>query len=382
MKRILPLLLLAFALLSCTQTQTASFPQADSLINAAIEEGQVPGAVLCVVQADRILYNKAYGCRRVYPDTVLMTPNTIFDLASLSKVVGTGMTAMSLVDEGLLDLDAKVSQYLPDFEGDATIRDLMTHVSGLPAYAQWKLLLADHPDAGKAEKRDVLLNHVCHQPRHSEPRTRYVYSCLNFITLQYVMETITGKSLDELAQERVFGPLGMEKTGYNPGPQELVAPTEMQADSTCLWGVVHDPLAQVMNSGVSGNAGVFAPSEDLAKMALWIFATLDDKEDAKGPFNKQTLETMLRVPEGYEAFYRTPAWGVWEDFLDEREPTICPASVYHTGYTGTFIVVDPEHRLAVILLTHRVHPHDEGGINGLRRDVVDAIAHQVLSCQQ
>lgn len=377
MKRLLPLLILAFALLSCTQSQTCSFPQADSLITAAVAEGQVPGAVLCVVQGDHILYNKAYGCRRVFPDSIPMTPNTVFDLASLSKVVGTGMTAMSLVDEGLLDLDAKVSQYLPDFEGDATIRDLMTHVSGLPAYAQWKLLLADHPDADKAEKRAILLNHVCHQPRHSEPRTKYVYSCLNFITLQYVMEAITGKTLDELAEERVFGPLGMTNTGYNPGPQELVAPTEMQADSTCLWGVVHDPLAQVMNSGVSGNAGVFAPSEDLAKLALWMFATLDGKTGQKGPFGKETLQTMLRVPEGYEAFERTPAWGVWEDFLDEREPTICPKSVYHTGYTGTFIVVDPEQRLAVILLTNRVHPHDEGGINTLRRDVVDAIAHQL-----
>ena len=116
MKRLLPLLILAFALLSCTQSQTCSFPQADSLITAAVAEGQVPGAVLCVVQGDRILYNKAYGCRRVFPDSIPMTPNTVFDLASLSKVVGTGMTAMSLVDEGLLDLDARVSQYLPDFD--------------------------------------------------------------------------------------------------------------------------------------------------------------------------------------------------------------------------------------------------------------------------
>jgi len=315
----------------------------------------------------------------VYPTKEEMTANTIFDLASVSKVVGTGMTAMSFVDEGLLDLDAKVSAYLPEFEGEATVRDVMTHVSGLPPYAQWKILLADHPDATKAEKRQILLDHICHCPRHSEPRTKYVYSCLNFITMQYIMETISGKPLDELAQARVFGPLQMVNTGYNPGPQELVAPTEIQPDSTCLRGVVHDPLARIMNSGVSGNAGVFAPTEDLAKLVIWMFKTLDGKKVKHAPFSRETLQTMITVPEGYEDFYRTPAWGVWEDFLPEDfETRLDPKSVYHTGYTGTFLVVDPEHRIAVILLAHRVHPHDVGAANPLRRSVTEAVAASLI----
>lgn len=388
MKQRLLILVCAAALLgvACTRKQSTNltdnpaFATADSLIEAAIADTVIPGAVLCVVKDGEMIYNKAYGHRQVYPTFEDMTANTVFDLASLSKVVGTGMTAMTFVDEGLLDLDAPVNTYLPEFEGEATVRDVMTHVSGLPAYAQWKVLLADHPDATAFEKRLILMDHICHCPRHSEPRTKFVYSCLNFITMQYILETISGRPLDELAKARVFGPLGMDNTGYNPGPLELVAPTEIQPDSTCLRGVVHDPLARVMNSGVSGNAGVFAPSEDLAKLAVWMFRTLEGKKVKNAPFSRETLETMIAVPEGYEDFYRTLAWGVWEDFLPEDfETRLAPKSVYHTGYTGTFIVVDVEHRLAVILLTNRVHPHDTGACNPLRRSVTEAVAAALLN---
>ncbi len=364
--------------LNTIHARTPDFSKADSLINASIAAGTIPGAVLCVVQGERIVYNHAYGCSRVRPDKKKMSPNTIFDLASVSKVVGTGMTAMTLVDEGLLDLDAPVHRYLPDFEGDATIRDLMTHVSGLPAYASWKTLLADHPDATPADKRQLLLKHVCHCPRMSAPRTEFRYSCLNFITLQYVMETITGRPLDELATERVFRPLHMKHTGYNPGPRRCVAPTEIQADSTCLHGMVHDPLARVMNSGISGNAGVFAPTKDLAKIAVWMFQTLDGKDVKHAPFSRETLERMLTVPAGYEPFGRALAWDVESDYNAARGSRLSTSTVCHTGYTGTAIVIDPENRIAVILLAHRVHPYDKGGVNSLRRQVTDAVAEQLL----
>ena len=392
MKRILTLLtLVTLLLVPSVHARKTSFQQADSLISAAVAEGQIPGAVLCVVQGDKVVYNQAYGCRRVTPKKERMKVNTMFDLASVSKVVGTGMTAMTLIDEGLLDPNAKVSEYLPEFEGDATIRDLMTHVSGLPAYATWTVLLKDNPDATPAERKQILKDYVCHCQRLSEPRAKYRYSCLNFITLQYVMEAITGKPLNQLAQERVFGPLKMKHTGYNPGPKKCVAPTEIQADSICLWGVVHDPLAREMNSGVSGNAGVFSTSKDLAKLAKWIFRTMDGKQTQRVPFSRESLQFMLSVPAGYEEFERTLSWGVWEDFLPSQssgrsaEPCLIepvtrlnPKSVYHTGYTGTFMVVDPEHEIAVILLAHRVHPYDRGGVNTLRRQVTEAVAAQLL----
>ena len=369
------------------QPANGLFPKADSLINAAIADTLIPGAVLCVVQGDRIIHLQAYGNRQVWPTCEPMTVETVFDLASLSKVVGTGMTAMSLVEEGLLDLEAPVRRYLPEYEGDATITDLMTHVSGLPAYAQWKTLLADNPERfSPAEKRQILLNHVCHCPRLSEPRTEFRYSCLNFITLQYVLETITGRPLDELARERVFLPLGMTHTGYNVGPLPEVAPTELQPDSTCLKGVVHDPLARVMNSGVSGNAGVFAPAEDLARLAIWILqeekcssprvgeVSRSDGEVRKMPFSAQTLTRMLTIPEGYEAFGRALAWDVCSDYSACRGTEPAATAVCHTGYTGTSMVIDLEHHYAIILLTNRVHPYDQGGVNGLRRAVADVIA--------
>ena len=191
----------------------------------------------------------------------------------------------------------------------------------------------------------------------------------------------------------------------------------------CLWGVVHDPLAREMNGGVSGNAGVFSTSEDLARLAIWMFGTLDGRSKGErskgvknkdshadvhtpspqavpspylrgrvkkqhkpylrgavgGPFGRETLEMMLRVPEGYEQFGRTLAWGVWEGFLEDGvESGLSPKSVYHTGYTGTFMVVDPEQKIAVILLAHRVHPHDQGSLYKLRCEVVEAVVSAKL----
>ena len=386
MRRVVIVLSLIVLLISTLQAVEPSFGRADSLIDAAVASHTIPGAVLCVVKGDRVVYNKAYGYRRVHPYREEMTVETIFDLASVSKVVGTGMTAMALVDMGLLDLDARVSYYLPDYEGEATVRDLMTHVSGLPAYATWTVLLKDHPDASPSERKEILREYVCHCKRLNAPREKYRYSCLNFITLQYVMEEITGMRLDKLARKLVFKPLGMKETGYRPvengkWKMENVAPTEIQADSVCLWGVVHDPLAREMNGGVSGNAGVFSTGEDLAKLAVWMFGELESQRvnESTSPFSRETLEMMLRVPEGYERFGRTLSWGVWEEFLEDGvESGLSLKSVYHTGYTGTFMVVDPEQKIAVILLAHRVHPYDRGSLYKLRCEVVEAVVSAVL----
>ena len=370
----------------------------DSIVNAAVAVHDIPGAVLCIVEGDQVIYEKAYGYRQVYPTCEAMTTNTVFDLASLSKVVGTGMTAMTLVEEGLLDLDAPVSTYLPEYEGDATIRDLMTHVSGLPAYAQWRALLGgaegskvngqwskDFKDCKEpVRRREILLEHVCKCGRLSEPRTEFRYSCLNFITLQYVMETITGKPLNELAQERVFAPLGMSHTAYSPlqedghwamGNDPDIAPTELQPDSTCLRGIVHDPLARIMNCGVSGNAGVFSSADDLARLAIWMLA--GETKGIRSPFSRQTLELMVTIPEGYEAFGRALAWDVDSDYSGCKGSYASPQVVCHTGYTGTQMVVDLEKNTAIILLTNRVHPYDDGAVGPTRRAVADA----VLKCR-
>lgn len=368
MKR-LHLIILACAL--CASVFAGVFPAADSLIMSAISEKRIPGAVLCVVQDD-VCYTYSYGNRQVYPTAEPMTVNTVFDLASLSKVVGTGMTMMTFIEEGLISLDAKVSTYLPEYEGDATIRNLMTHTSGLPAYAQWSALLKDYPNADATEKKAILLRHICHCKRLSEPGADCVYSCLNFITLQYVMEAVSGQPLNVLAQTRVFNRLGMNHTGYCVGPSDNVAPTELQADSTCLLGVVHDPLARVMNSGISGNAGVFSTAEDLSKFAQWMFRMSD------GPFSASTLRLMMTVPADLQQFGRALAWDCSSDYSACRGTLFSPSTVCHTGYTGTSMVVDPENHIAVILLTNRVHPYDKGGVNTLRKQVADAVATALI----
>lgn len=394
----LVLLSAALLALSACRTPSVELPEADALIDSAVAEHVVPGAVLCVVKGGKVVYEKAYGMRQVVPEEEAMTVETVFDLASLSKVVGTGMTAMSLVEEGLLDLDAPVNRYLPEYEGDATIRHLMTHVSGLPAYATWSVLIKDEPDATPERRKAILRDYVCHCRRLSAPGEECRYSCLNFITLQYVMEAITGRRLDVLAAERVFAPLGMVHTGYHECPaggyeapcgllrdvekgsesyEKLIAPTELQADGACLRGVVHDPLAREMNNGVSGNAGVFASAGDLALLAEWMLNVLHDRKTVKGPFGKQTLELMMTIPAGYEAFGRALAWDVCSDYSACRGSLTSAGTVCHTGYTGTSMVVDAENDVAIILLTNRVHPHDVGGVNTLRRQVADAVMQKI-----
>ena len=185
----------------------------DQLIYDAIDEGEMPGAVLAVVRGDKLAYLKAYGNKSVYPDTVPMTTNTVFDLASCSKVVGTTMSMMHLLESGGYRLADKVSQYIPNFQPyvdpetgektDIRIIDLLTHTSGLPAYASVDKVIETY---GKADP-DSLMSYICTMPRGFKPTTKYRYSCLNFITLQNILQRITGERLCDYAQKNIFDKL-------------------------------------------------------------------------------------------------------------------------------------------------------------------------------
>ena len=364
----------------------------DSAVTVAVERGDVPGAVLCVSTPEGS-YAKAYGYRGVFgrrePMTEDMISDGLFDLASLSKPVGIGLAVLRLAEEGRLDLRAKVSSYQPEYEGEATITDLLTHTSGLPAYAQWKAVAnSDIPnmlcdDAERLYRRSAMEDYVCHCPRLAEPGTEYRYSCLNFITLQYIVEQVTCMPLDEYTECYVFKPLGMTHTGYRglyercslrPGrliPTEAVPLTAvsgivgddlfMQHDSVCLQGVVHDPLAREMNSGVSGNAGVFSTAADLCMLGEWMTGRRVVEDTVMTAVQRRAL--FFEVPKGYEAFGRTLAWGIWDD---KSSPIIC-----HTGYTGTYMMVDKAGGIVLILLTNRVHPHDGGAVAQLRQEVAE-----------
>ena len=336
--------LLACASLLCTQTSIAqklerAVPEtvglsserlayADSIILQGIENGNMPGAVLAVVKDGKMAYLKAYGNKSVYPEREPMTANTVFDMASCSKSMSTAICAMILVERGKLRLTDPVENYIPGFKNweskdgktKRTIRisHLMTHTSGLPAYAP----VAELQKRYGAPQPDSLISYIASWRRDFEPGKDFQYSCLNYITLQNIIQRISGMSLREFARRNIFDVLGMNHTDYIPCAEgkdgcestdvpcwadrksddwkEIIAPTTKQPNGKVLRGQVHDPLARVMNGGISGNAGVFSTADDVALLC----AALDNGGSLNGRqiLSPATVKTMTSVPSDLKQF--------------------------------------------------------------------------------
>lgn len=368
---------------------------ADTLINNAVARHDIPGAVLCIVQGDETVYLKAYGNKQVYPTSKPMTTSTIFDLASLSKPTGAGLAAMLLIQRGQLHLEDRVADYIPAFATNITIENLLTHTSGLPPYANVKMLKAKYG----APERDSLIAHIAKLSMHKAhvfpEMFEFNYSCLNFITLQRVVEVISGMTLKEFCDANTFGPLGMTHTTYCPPAewQNNIAPTEyLKDEKRLLLGEVHDPLARVMNAGISGNAGVFTNAEDLALLAkMFLHAwhmypayygrwpMVDGRwpmADDKGQMAENNVFTLatLRFMSTYRRDGRTLGWDSCSDYSGCKGEMLSPESFCHTGYTGTEMVIDPVRDIAIILLTNRAHPSDGGAIGKTRARLADILS--------
>lgn len=357
----------------------------DGIINSAIEKGVVPGAVLAVVRDNKMVYLKSYGNKSVYPKVEKMDVNTIFDLASVSKSVGTAISIMQLVEQGKLRLTDNVSMYIPGFKGyvnpesdrtvDIKIIHLLTHSSGLPPYGPTQELVEKYGSPSP----EGLMEYIATCKRDFMPTTKFQYSCLNFITLQNVLQNITGETLESYAQKNIFDVLGMTHSMYNPKPEfyGMIAPTEKQADGSVILGKVHDPLARLLNDGNSGNAGVFSNAQDLAILAA---ALMNGGEyNGKRILGELTVETMIRVPKGYEKIGRSLGWDNYSAYASNNGNLFDPERTFgHTGYTGTSMVIDPVSEVAVILLTNRVHPEDKNSVVRLRALVANAVAGSVV----
>jgi len=375
--------------------------KADSIIEDAIQKGDIPGAVLAVVRHGKMAYLKAYGNRQVWPVVRPMTTNTVFDMASCSKAMSTALSALILCEEGKFRMLDAVNRYIPGFEnwkdesGETTIRihHLMTHTSGLPAYYS--------PAADAVPNPDATIEHISHMKRAFKPGTGFRYSCLNFITLQRIIETISGMSLREFSRQHIFGPLGMNHTDYIPCAPDaegvwhntdepcwaalmpdgedwrsIVAPTTRQAADSVLCGMVHDPLARIMNGGISGNAGLFSSAEDIAILC----AMLQNEGNWNGQriLSKQAARLLRTVPRFAEPFGRTYGWDCYSDYASCKGDLFSPQAYCHTGFTGTGIVIDPELDCSVILLTNSVHPDEGGSTIRLRSIVSNAIAASIV----
>ncbi len=342
------LLLFLGALFLVLPTQASlRYAYADSVILSAIHDSLIPGAVLCVVDNQDIVYLQAYGQCRVVPEQELMTPQTIFDLASVSKPLGAGTAMLLLCAEGKASVDDYVSKYIASYHNDVQIRHLMTHYSGLPAYMNANRLdsIFASRNVDPSQYPNYMIDTIAQCKRSSAVGELYRYSCLNFISLQRVVENIVGMDINSYLRSTLYEDLGINM-GWLPDSVllGLIAPTECQ-QYDCLHGKVHDPLARVMMRGISGNAGIFATAEEVATWAIW--------------FMRLPLEIREK---GCQA-------GMWTDTVTTStgEQQRCR----HTGYTGTSVTIMPQSGRALVLLTNRVHPRDEHSLGDLRRKLND-----------
>ena len=337
----------------------------DAIIEQAIADGNVPGAVLVVGHDGKVIYRKAYGARSLEPRRELMTLDTIFDLASLTKVVATTTAVMQLVELGKVRLNDPLAKYLPEFaqngKEDITIRQLLTHFSGLA------------PDLDLAtpwEGKQTAYQLACVEPPETPPGSGFVYSDINFLMLGALVEKISGESLDAYATQHIFAPLKMTHTRFNPPAswRLKIAPTQYDENEHMLRGVVHDPTARRMG-GVAGHAGLFSTGDDLAKFAQ---ALLDGGNGILSPEAVAKMTSPETPPSA--SVLRGFGWDIDSPFSSNRGDLFPVGSFGHTGFTGTSMWIDPTTRAYVILLTNAVHPRGKGNAIGLRTKVATAVA--------
>ena len=354
----------------------------DGLIEAAVARKDFPGAVLLVVHKDRTVYRKAFGLSQIVPEPRPLAADMIFDLASITKPVATATAVMVLVERGEIRLWDRVSLYVPEFTPwygekgrageEARLFHLLTHTSGLPPYTDAKEAAEK---LGEPCATADLVRLIAGLPKESPAGTRFVYSCLNYITLAHIVRVVSGKDLAELSAETVFGPLGMSRTFFRP-PESLrdqCVPTEV-VEGTPWRGVVHDPLAR-LQGGVSGNAGLFSTADDLA-----LFARMLLNGGELGGVRVLSPLAVRRMTEIYPQVGdsgRGLGWDIATDYSTVKGDLFGPASYGHSGYTGTSIWIDPETSTAVVFLTNRAHPDDKGDIIALRSRVANVVAAAV-----
>jgi serine-type D-Ala-D-Ala carboxypeptidase len=343
------------------------------VVKRGVDAGGYPGAAVVVGRQGAAVFEKGFGHLGWTKDSPSVSAdNTVYDLASLTKVIGTATAAMVLYDEGRLDLDAPVARYLPAFWGEGkdrvTVRHLLTHRSGLPAGRELWRLASNPTDA----KRIVL-----ETPLVCAPGDCFIYSDLGADVMAWVVESIAGQGIDTFLHERVFGPLGMNDTYFNP-PDSVayrVAPTEVAPPRGYpLKGQVHDENAYALG-GVAGHAGLFSTASDLAVFAQMMLN--HGEYDGQRIVSDSAVAVFTRRTAGTRALGWDTADGDGGsgEYLSER-------AFGHTGYTGTSIWIDPDRETFVILLTNRVHAararHPAKVIADVRADLADAAALAVV----
>lgn len=335
-----------------TSKQDERFAVAFAVINQWVNQKAFPGASLAIGYHGRLVALRSFGKMDSSVSAAPMPVDAIFDLASLTKVIGTTTAAEILYDRKKLDLDVPVTKYIPEFAGTPghdkiLVRNLLTHSSGLNSHeVLWK----------QAKDRQGIMNLIYKMPVDWEPGTRYEYRDYNMILMGEIIQRISGQPLDQFLEQNVFIPLGMKGTGYNPAPKLLnrIPPSEQDdvLRHTLVHGVVHDENAYLMG-GVSGHAGLFSTASDLSRLAQMYLN--GGTYNGRRVVSRETVRLFMTRQMLPLASSRALGWdtAVNRSFAGDLAS---PRAIIHTGFTGTSIYIDPDRDAFVILLTNRVNP--------------------------
>ena len=352
--------------LCAENSETAFRPEKLAEIDTAVEQTIAnkgcPGGVLWLEHRG-VTYHKAYGNRALVPAVEPMTEDTIFDMASLTKVVACTPAAMLLVERGQLNLDERVSTYIPEFTGggkeNITVRQLMLHLSGLRG---------DIETQSDWQGQAAAIQKACQEKLLTQPGTTFRYSDINFFLLGEIVQRVTKTPLEEFVAREIYHPLKMVDTGYLPAASKIerVAPTEV-VNGRPWRGVVHDPTARHMG-GVAGHAGLFSTAADLARYARMLV----NQGELEGVriFKPETvaLMTSVQTPDSI-GIRRGLGWDIDSGYSGLRGKVFPMGSYGHTGWTGTSIWIDPFSQSFVIFLSNRNHPDESGSVGSLRAEL-------------
>lgn len=378
MQRLSPICALAVAALfflspilsaATAPLRTDKLAALDATMAEAIAAKKTPGGVVWL-ERDGAIYRKAYGQRALAPAAEAATEDTIYDAASLTKVIVTTTAILQLAERGRVVLDAPVARYLPAFaqndKGAVTVRQLLTHHSGLrsgiPRTPAW---------SGYATAVRLAME----EKRQSLPGSTFVYSDINFIVLGEIVRVVSGQTLDHYAADEIFTPLKMNDSGFLPAAAKAprIAPTEL-VEGRMLRGVVHDPTTRLMG-GVAGHAGVFTTAGDLARFCRMLLG--GGQLDGARILSPASVAEMTRVQtDGSDR--RGLGWDIDSRYSSPRGRWFPAGASYgHTGFTGPTLWLDPGARTFVILMTNRVHPDGKGDVVALRRSLATLAAEAV-----
>lgn len=353
----------------------------DSIVKAAVKDDEIPGGVLLVSHRGHVIYRKAFGERALIPHRERMTTGTIFDLASLTKLFATTPSIMRLLEQGKIRLNDPLARYMPEFashgKDQITIRMLMTHTSGLAP---------DPPLSAALQGEAALMREIDNERLISAPGARFIYSDTNFILLGELVKRLTGKRLDQYAEEHFYRPLGMKHTRFLPPASWIpdIAPTE-EIDlppgakpgsglGHVLRGVVHDPRARAIG-GVAGHAGLFSTVDDMAIFCQMLLDGGRIPGTNRRIFSAATVHKMTtpQTPP-WSPNVRGLGWDIDTAYSSPRGDLFPLGSYGHTGFTGTSVWIDPASQTFIILLTNSVHPYVRPPISSLRAKIANAVA--------